>query len=155
MIDQNFDKNENPDPNTSAFEEGELLKFSGRQDRITVYQPQHEWARGVRSKLKDLCALPKGWNGYDAPPVSFTTANFALRMLESIVGRDAPTPQIVPGVDGDLQIEWHLLKGDIELHVRSSNDVLAWRSTDQDEDGEELRLKTDFKDVATWLAQIM
>ena len=96
-----------------------------------------------------------GWNGYRAGPVEFRTANFALNMLKSVCGPDAPAPSVVPGVNGDLQIEWHLKNGDIELHVRAPNDVHAWRQTPTThEDGEELTLTVDFTEIVRWIKEL-
>ena len=81
----------------------------------------------VRERLLQLCTLPQGWNGYDAGSVDVAVANHTLRILEQICGPDTPTPSIVPGINGDVQIEWHLDDIDIELHVRAPNDVHAWR----------------------------
>jgi len=77
-----------------------------------------------------------------------------MRMLEATCGADAPIPQIVPGASGDLQIEWHLAGGDIELHVRGPNDVIAYRETPAVPDGEELHLTIDFAKVAGWVREL-
>jgi hypothetical protein len=76
-------------------------------------------------------------------------------MLASAWPPDAPTPQIVPGSSGDLQIEWHSDTTDIELHVRGPNNVRAWRFAQGGaEFEEELSLTTDFKVVAGWLTEL-
>ena len=109
----------------------------------------------IASILEELIRLPRGWDGYRAPPVSFENANFALKMMESICGRLTPPPQVVPGSGGDLQVEWHLAGGDVELHVRGPNDVHAWRRLNgQSGVGESLYLKTDFTTVGNWLGEI-
>lgn len=141
---------------TSAFGGAETIEFPKAPSRLTVFHSNYGWSEIVRDRLDELCALKIGWDGYGAPPVSFVTAHFAMGMMEAIGSENTPTPQIVPGIDGDLQIEWHLGQGEIELHVKSPNDVMAWRSTEQAPvDGEEISLRTDFKVVAEWLAQIV
>jgi hypothetical protein len=109
------------------------------------------WQSTVKGRLEEIVRLPEGWDGYQGRPVSFGNALFAVRVLESICAIDAPPPEIVPGCSGDLQIEWHLPGGDIELHVRAPNDVHAWRSMPSDE---ELILSTDFSAVADWLRDL-
>jgi len=80
---------------------------------------------------------------------------FSLRMLEAVCDQQAPSPQLVPGSTGDLQIEWHTLNGDIELHVRAPNDVYAWCSITDGSAGEvEIRLSNDFSIVAGWVKTI-
>ncbi|KQW27042.1 hypothetical protein ASE36_18940 [Rhizobium sp. Root274] len=105
--------------------------------------------------MQDLIRLDVGWDGYRGQPVSFETANFAVRMLESILPSGAPAPQVIPGISGDVQIEWHTEAGDIELHVRRPNSVHAWRETDATgEDGEEVELTFDFRPIVSWIKQI-
>jgi hypothetical protein len=110
------------------------------------------WHDAVIKRLNELVALQQGWDGYDGAPVTFENAYFAMEVLNACCRGDDPTPQIVPGTNGDLQIEWHLDKGDIELHILSPNDVHAWHVNENTEtDGEELSLATDFTAVVRWI----
>lgn len=120
--------------------------------RFLVDSVDTSWRKSVRDQLNALCALKPGWDGYQAGPVSFDNANFALRMLESICGSDTPPPQIVPGSDGDLQIEWHMDGGDIELHVQAPYRVSAWANICGVEHEDDL--KTDFRTPAEWVVQL-
>lgn len=123
--------------------------------RLMVVPPARRWYGTVMERLNALCSLPQGWNGYNAGPVRFDNANFALRMLESVCASDVPPPSIVPGPSGDLQVEWHLPSGDIELHVRSPNSVHAWRLTSATgDDGEEVELTNDFTIVGRWMKEL-
>lgn len=132
-----------------------IFQFTSRRERILLTEPVQTWHEEVIAQLERLVHLQPGWDGYQAEPVSFTNATFALRMLESICGNDAVTPQIVPGVSGDLQIEWHTLLGDIELHVKAPNDVHAWHSSFIDgTNEEEIDLTFDFINVAAWVKKI-
>src|SRR5438093_6911026 len=76
-----------------------------------------QWREPVIKRLNVLVGLPPGWDGYEGTPVTFENAYFAMEMLDACCRGDDPIPQIVPGTNGDLQIEWHLEKGDIELHI--------------------------------------
>jgi hypothetical protein len=110
------------------------------------------WLQPVIHRL-ELIRLEHGWDGYNGSPVKFVNAVFALHVLESTCGPRSPVPQIVPGSSGDLQVEWHTLRGDVELHVKAPNDVLAWRSkTDGSE--EELALANDFSAIAAWINEL-
>ena len=125
--------------------------FSSRR----IIPTPREHLRSAIERLDGLCQLETGWDGYVAPPVSFSNAYFALSVLASACPPDGPAAQIVPGSDGDLQIEWHSDATDIELHIRGPNNVRAWRFTQGgDEDGEEINLTTDFRVVAGWLAEL-
>ncbi|NJL72938.1 MAG: hypothetical protein HC888_16005 [Candidatus Competibacteraceae bacterium] len=87
--------------------------------------------------------------------MSLLNANFALKMLDVICGGNARSPQIVPGVGGDLQVEWHTVRGDIELHVVAPNHVDCWRRLiDADPEEIELTLTNEFSVVAAWVREI-
>lgn len=120
--------------------------------RQVVFEPNHGWREVVMKRLEELLRLDRGWDGYRGEPLSLENAAFALRMLEAVCGPDVSPPQLVPGPSGDVQIEWHTLKGDIELHVLAPNRVHAWRQlVGCDEDGESLDLTVDFGSVAAWV----
>jgi len=120
--------------------------------RRVVQRPEFQWHDAAVEQLNELVALERGWDGYQAGPVRFDTASFALQMLESSCSEDTPCPQIVPGSDGDLQIEWHFAGGDIEVHVRGPLQVSAWSCINGAE--QELELTNDFTVLAQWISSI-
>lgn len=135
---------------------GVVLPLRPSHARVLITEPASAWRDEVAKRLNHVCRLPVGWDGYRAGPVSFGTAHFAFRMLDAVCTPDTPTPSIVPGVSGDLQIEWHLSTGDIELHIRAPNDVIAWQQTaDTGPDGEELLLTNNFTEVAMWIRSLL
>jgi hypothetical protein len=106
------------------------------------------WRSSVVSRLTELLRLEHGWDGYQGRAVSLENAMCALQLLDSICGADGVAPQIVPGSQGDLQIEWHSQLGDVEVHVIAPNQLHAWRFvTGGPPDGEDLEgLSSDFTD---------
>lgn len=129
-----------------------VIEFPSNCTRILITEPEQAWYEKAVEQLEELVKLKTGWDGYQGLPVSFENATFALRIMESICRNDTQPPQIVPGVSGDLQIEWHTMQGDIELHVKAPNDVRAWHSPLSNYIGEEeLNLTFDFTDVAGWV----
>lgn len=123
--------------------------------RVLLNEPGGLWRPPALKQLDELVSLPVGWDGYRAPAVTFASAAFALSMLDSICAGLTPLPDIVPGVSGDLQVEWHNDFGDIELHVRRPNDVHAWRRVGGDSPfSEERYIRTDFTEVADWLREL-
>ncbi|HEX4157566.1 MAG TPA: hypothetical protein VHY79_03760 [Rhizomicrobium sp.] len=113
------------------------------------------WARQLEARLECLIQLRRGWDGYQAGPVTFTNAVFALNMLDRLYSASIPPPDLVPGYSGDLQAEWHIGNVDIELHVKGPNEVIAWRETPETgEDGEEISLTNDFTAVGEWIKQL-
>lgn len=139
----------------TAFSSGQVVSLGTSQARVIVNEPQGGWWKSVQKRLDELVALSPGWDGYSGLPVSFSNANFAVKVLEAVCGPLTPAPQIVPGSDGDLQLEWHSPEGVIELHVRAANDVLAWYRDDATgPNGIELQLTTNFIAAAKWLEDL-
>lgn len=113
--------------------------------------------RWWNTMLRQLCALlvlPRGWDGYQGMPVTVDHVLCALHLLETCCGADDPAPQVVPGARGDLQLEWHGPRGDIELHLVAPAQVKAWYQNVTHGEEIELMLTTDFAVVAAWLAQL-
>ena len=136
----------------NAFHEGNNSPLGAR---VLIGEPEQHWHDEVIKQLNLLVKLNHGWDGYEATSVSFENASFSLRMLESICRNSAVTPQIIPGISGDLQIEWHTFQGDIELHVKAPNDVHFWYSfLGSDAEEGELDLTIDFTEVAKWVLKI-
>lgn len=124
--------------------------------RVLVNEPRRKWREEVTAKLNELTSLTQGWDGYRAPAVSFDTAYFALQILEGVCPTDSNLPQIVPGVGGDLQMEWHTEHGDVELHVRRPYSVMGWFMDETTEpEGIELHFSNDFTLVAEWVRKLM
>lgn len=123
--------------------------------RLVVQPPDRDWRPEVVDTLQTLIRLPIGWDGYSGKPVDLSTADFTLRMLESVCPSGVPAPSIVPGIEGDVQVEWHTERGDIELHVIRPNNVHAWRQNDSiGDDGEEVELTVDFRPILLWIKEI-
>ncbi|TAD90447.1 MAG: hypothetical protein EAZ99_06285 [Alphaproteobacteria bacterium] len=144
----------------TAFSEG---FFSPRRTNVTsldasrshVLVAEHDpWSETVVRRLDDLVHLPIGWDGYAARPVQFSTAYFTLSMLTQLKIPGCEVPQLVPGVNGDLQAEWHTESGSIELHVLAPNRVEAWY-LDHDQQVKEVALTNDFTLVVGWLESLM
>lgn len=124
-----------------------------------IIRPTHEfpYRENISSRLQELICLELGWDGYRAKPVSFDKATFAMNMLEAIYSTNIQTnlPSIVPGVSGDLQIEWHYNGYAIELYVISPHNVCASFYHEDNNTAEELELTSDFSQVITWIKKMM
>jgi len=147
---------------TTAFSDQEIQSYSTvsylpeNRERILINEPGHNWWPDIEERLKHLINLDNGWDGYNAEPVSFLNASFALRVLETICTINTPAPQIVPGTGGDLQIEWHTDTTEIELHVIAPYRVEAWIcSPETGTDGKELILTNNFIEVVRALSKMM
>lgn len=129
-----------------------VIGLGRRPDRLLIGEVHGHWRDPVLRRLEEIVGLESGWDGYNGISVNFGNAVFALRMLEVVCKATTPPPQIVPGPSGDLQIEWHLEGGDIELHVEGPNRVVAWKNDGETgQDGEEIRLTNNFAIIANWI----
>lgn len=139
---------------------------SNASSSVVMFQPRvhdskqllaeesESWIDALNCRMGDLVRLPEGWDGYSGIPVKFQNAHFAMSMLEVICTAHDPSPQIVPGSNGDLQIEWHLNGFDIELYINQPNKVGAWRKLPSVEEGEERTFTTDFTIIAQWIREL-
>ena len=115
-----------------------------------------EFHNEIYCRLMELLHLPKGWDGSDSMPVKNEIADSALRVLCHIYQDQLPIPSLVPGADGSLQIEWHCGHYDIELDILEPNLIDAWRKNIKtDVEDEDEISTTDFKDVGTWMHQLI
>jgi len=118
------------------------------------YATEEDWFAAAANRFRHLVALKKGWDGYAAGAVDPMTVAFATSMLHQLCRTTTPAPQIVPGVDGDLQIEWHEPTASIELHVIAPNRVRAWKLDNVSGEESELELTTNFGKLVPWLQSI-
>lgn len=142
-------------PDDYMYTNGSTTRFQ-KFRYIVSDEPEDEWYKVAKAKLNHLAQLPLGWDGYKAPPVSLNNAIFALDMLNQICFPSTPSPQIVPGVNGNCRVEWHTLEGDIELNVKSPNDVEVWYSVLNSNPPveHEIVLRNDFTNIVEYLRLI-
>ncbi|AYE84849.1 hypothetical protein [Sulfitobacter sp. D7] len=124
----------------------------GRKARVA--QPTSPWFEELEDRLNELTALPRGWNGYDGAPVSFTCAQFAAALIERLFCANVPAPQLVPGDDGTLQLEWHINGFDVELDVLAPYEVNASRFDHLTGEDEEIEVQADFTALTEWMSQL-
>ncbi len=125
--------------------------LTNRSSRVRVAQNNSTWVRELKGRLDDLCSLPRGWDGYAGQPVTFNVAQFAANLIERLCIDDVPAPQLVPGSDGTLQLEWHLNGYDIEIDVLAPLDVVATRYDHVSDIEDEIEVQSDFSELAQWV----
>lgn len=125
-----------------------------RQGRMRVTQPRSKWVVDLSDRFDELTSLPFGWDGYAGRPVSFNCAQFAANLVERLFVRGVPTPNLVPGCDGTLQIEWHRSQFDIEIHVIAPYEILATRYDHLAGIEQQLELQTDFAELGEWIVDL-
>jgi hypothetical protein len=135
---QSFSEPRNSESDTIAV-------FSGQSVRRIIQSPRIRWFESAKDELQELCRLERGWDGYEGQPVLFANAVFALQILENTCTENTTKPQFVPGVRGDIQVEWHTPAVDLEVYVRAPYDVDVWfRDCETGPVGQEEHLERDF-----------
>lgn len=121
---------------------------------VRVVRNASQWVQELESRLNSLTKLPIGWDGYQGKPVSFSCAKFAANLIESICVDNVPAPQLVPGSDGTLQLEWHLNDYDIEIDVLAPFEVVATRYDHVTGEEDEIEVQSDFSKLAEWVTAL-
>lgn len=122
--------------------------------RVRVPENTSAWIVRLKDQFDELTALPYGWDGYSGKPVSFASAQFAANLIERLFTPDIPPPQLVPGNDGSLQIEWHLNQIDVEIDIHKPYEIIAVYYNHRTKQEYELELQTDFTILSDWLTEI-
>lgn len=124
------------------------------QDAVasTTSASNRTFERKIRNKFNELCALPAGWDGYRAGPVPFGTANFAFGLTERITTIANAFPNIVPTSAGEIQAEWELDGGVVELLFHGP--LRASVYVEYDGHSEERELGSDFTFVESWISNL-
>lgn len=137
-----------------APERVETSSLSPRGTRIRVSYPQSPWILGLSDRLNKLTSLAAGWDGYQGRPVSLRCAMFAANLIERLFVDDVPPPQLVPGADGTLQMEWHRNGFDVEIDVLAPYEVIAVRRNLRTGKVDEENLETDYSLLGVWIAEL-
>ncbi|MGI9250386.1 MAG: hypothetical protein ACR2PR_04210 [Pseudohongiellaceae bacterium] len=117
-------------------------------------QNRQAWVQKLESRFQDLLALQSGWDGYTGCSVSPTVVNFAIDLLQRLYVEEVPEPQMVPGSDGTLQLEWHLNNYDLEIDILAPHKIIATLFDHTSGDEEEIEVGEDFTRLARWVSML-
>lgn len=92
-------------------EVGSRVVITGDCDDLPV------WFDPVVNELVQLLKLQRGWNSYNAVPVSVDAFTSALQVLFFVMQAETPVPSMVPTTRGNIQIEWHMRGMDLEVEI--------------------------------------
>jgi len=133
---------------------GNVSSLSFRPMHVRVQTPNSIWIRELEDRFNELTSLPQGWDGYNGQPVSFNCAQFAANLIERLFLPNVPAPQLVPGADGTLQLEWHMNNFDVEIDVLAPYLVVATRFDYDTDKDEEIEVQSDFSELAMWIESL-
>lgn len=125
-----------------------------RKTYARVNLPLSRWVSDLHERFDELAALPRGWDGYDGHPVSFNCLFFTKILIERLYLESVPAPQLVPGGDGTVQVEWHRNQFDVEIDVLGPNKIVAVRRNIKTGEVQELLLDTDFTALESWIVDL-
>jgi len=120
-----------------------------RADRDT------RWVGALEGRFSELTSLPRGWDGYLGCPVSDECVGIARNMLDRIRCDDLPPPDIVPGSDGTLQIEWHRNGFSVEIDILGPEEIHAWRYNRLTGEEEEMEVGHDLARIVEWVGDLV
>lgn len=74
-----------------------------------------QWFGPSLEGIGRVLRLGRGWDTYDARPISRTSALSALSFLDGFLEATSSPPTVVPLADGGVQFEWHRGGLDVEI----------------------------------------
>lgn len=113
-------------PSGDAFHRRPVPGSSRKIDYVTSFVPPADrkvLGELALARLNDLLQLSRGWDGFRARPVTDAAAVTAIKTLFAVANDHSLAPQIVPLVDGGVQLEWHAGGFSIEIEVDGSGDA--------------------------------
>lgn len=130
---------------------------AGRFELVAGPKELPVWVAPVVSRLSDLLDLPPNWNGSASAPIEPRLAEVAVNEVLASVMPDehALLPQVIPCVDGGLQLEWHRGGWDLEIQLTPMGEIWVDASEvngDLDWEGEFSARREDLKLVLKSIA---
>lgn len=95
--------------------------------------------------LESFANLEKGWNGYDAEPIS----RDLVSKVQSIVCQLQTQPEIFPTGRKSIQLEYENEEGYLEFEIFDNFDVLAYVEQGNIKKEE----KIDLRDISNWVKE--
>jgi hypothetical protein len=76
-----------------------------------------QWLAATEQSVEALRALPQDWNGYQAPAIAGALVDSARDAVRQLASLGVPAPQVTATNSGQVQLEWHTAKTDLEIRV--------------------------------------
>ena len=90
----------------------------------TLYILAPNWFERIQKNALQLGDLPTNWNSHRARTIPADLIHHALNsVLLSVASHQSPPPQVVPLSSGGISFEWHQSGIDLELVIRSPEDI--------------------------------
>lgn len=107
----------------------------------------------VIQRAIELTMLPRGWNSYDASPVSETALHRTLEFLLEYVTSGVDRPAVVPTARGGLQLEWHDNGVDVEVEMTPEGPVTFFAEDGTTGETDDVNLTGNEDRMRRWLTR--
>lgn len=97
-----------------------ITKFSSFGENpatIKVQSRGDRWIEPCVGRLSEILSLSQDWDSYGARAIKLNSVLGALRFLAMTMKPNTPIPDIGPSRNGNVVLEWHTLKGDLEVEI--------------------------------------
>lgn len=142
-----FKDNESARANKTAG--SNVYTLPGEQDETP------EFLRDAYTRYSRLLEHTSNWDGHGGKRLSGDTFQFALTMLAQILDDETPVrPQLVPTSYGGIQIEWHSMKGDLEIEIERPLRFSVYFEDAHSGHTEEFEGSSDFSELADILKRV-
>lgn len=84
---------------------------------VSVLLKNQPWFRTIRDRLQEYLSFKENWNGYGESPIQEGAVKRAVAVLDAIIFKETPRPDVVPTSEGGIQIEWTYNGFEIEIEV--------------------------------------
>lgn len=125
-------------------------------DAIGLAGDTAAWVLEAAKKLEALRRFHVGWDSYGGLPLKPGAKDLTLRVLEWLRKDELPTPAVVLGSGGTVQLEWRAKGKELEVELRD-NDTIEFVKVSPDgkiEEGEAAdKLSERLHDLTSWLRQ--
>lgn len=104
---------------------------SSADDHVRV---RCDWVRDLVPKLRELTRLEPNWDSYDAVAPNPALLGQVLLTLDAAGKAGVVSPNLVPTIEGGVQLEWYLSPRELEIEFRADGGI-EYLATDTAEDG--------------------
>jgi hypothetical protein len=113
-----------------------------------------DWVSEASKKLEKLGSLRQGWDSYGGLPLKPEARDFTVRAIGWLGEEDLPTPAVVLGSGGTVQLEWRYGGKELDVDL-GEGEAVEFVTVDRGGKIDEGRKEGDYaallKSLARWL----